>query len=627
MYKIGIKARISLLLIVVIILFPVISCTGTTMPQEPTQKPQTVTPQPSVTQEAPFVRKLETLAYDGGLAIIFRMDDVAKGLNEEAVEQIIRLFGQNNVPVDIGVIPHADGRDSYAVPFLRTYLDVGLIDISVHGNQHSATEFDTIKSGVSYEKLKYDLVTARQQLKQYYGITPVALTVPYDYFSQDSYRAVQDAGFKIFSTQKAVEPYPSIRPVDYSGKAAVNGMSRLCTVSDVARWDAEKQKWGDIFSADTKNELFSAMDWGLKNLGVAVVGIHPQSFLDAANKIDSEKLNKLDAIIKLSKQRGVITTFEAWYKYYAATMGTPAPQRISKTPAYKGGIGVIFRMDDAEKGIDEEAVEKIIKIFEQNKVPVDVGVMPYGANRDTYPISFLIKYLDAGVIDISIHGYKNTFQEFHTKLSGATYDQLPPELKGCFADAYGPSSYTPTPTTYEELKSGLIKARENYRNYYGYIPATITIPYDSFDEAGYRAAQDAGFKVFSSHETEEPYPSPAEPVDYFGRRDVNGMYRLPTAGDVADWDAAKCRWGDILSLTNPADQLYYSLMQGINSVTRLAILRIHPQAFYDARNKVDTGKLNKLDAIIKYILNNKVIFGEIITFQSWYEYTSKNQQK
>lgn len=62
-------------------------------------------------------------------------------------------------------------------------------------------------------------------------------------------------------------------------------------------------------------------------------------------------------------------------------------------------------------------------------------------------------------------------------------------------------------------------------------------------------------------------------------------------------------------------------------MTGLAILRIHPQAFLDARNEVDTEKLNKLDAIIKYILNNKSTYGEIITFQPWYEYTSKNQKK
>src|SRR4030042_5391515 len=60
------------------------------------------TPKPQQTQETSFQRKLETPDYDGKPAIIFRMDDVAKGQNEEAVEAIIRLFGRNNVPLDKG---------------------------------------------------------------------------------------------------------------------------------------------------------------------------------------------------------------------------------------------------------------------------------------------------------------------------------------------------------------------------------------------------------------------------------------------------------------------------------------------------------------------------------------------
>ena len=612
----GIKARLLSFVIIGVMLLFIIGCKDA-MP-EPSQKPQA-----KPMQETQVQPKLAVSSYDGEPAIIFRMDDVAKGRNEEVVESIIRLFGRHSVPLDVSIIPHADSRDSYDMPFLKQYIDAGLIDISIHGNQHITMEFDTARSGIDYQKLKSDLVLARSQVQQYFGITPVAFTVPYDYFSQDGYRAVQDSGFKIFSTQRVVELHPSVQLVDYSGNVDISGMSRLCTVSDVARWDAVKQQWGDIFSDDSKNELFSAIDWGLNSLDVAVVGIHPQAFLDSANKFDTKKLEKLDAIIKLSKQRATVTTFGAWYRYAVEALIKPPHQRVKKTPSYTGGPAVIFRMDDAEKGFYEDTAEQIIKVFQRNGVPLDVGVMPLGAGRNSYDIPFLLKYLDAGVIDISVHGYKNTFLEFDTKRSGTTYDELDETLKGCFKDVYGNVSYSPTRTNYEMLKSGLLKARENFRRYFGVTPVSFTVPNDVFNEDGYRAAQDAGFKVFSSIIGVEPYPSVAEPVNYFGRKDINGMYRLPTIDEVSDWDAAHCKWGSVLSLTNPSDQLYASLQAGLTGVLGLAVLRLHPQVFIDDAGKPDQVKLDKLDAIVKYILAHKEQYGQVITFQSWYEYTSR----
>lgn len=614
-----IRAGFIIAIMVVISLMPFYSC-GPAPSKSQSPPPQQSQPS-QVPQSQP---RIATASYNGEPAIIFRVDDVARGQNEEAVEKIIQLFGRNNVPVDVGIVPHNDGRDSYDMFFLKKYLDAGLIDLSIHGNQHAVNEFDTTKSGISYQKLKSDLITARSQLQQYYGITPVAITVPYDFFNEEGYKAAQDAGFKIFSTQKVVEPFPSVLPVDYAGKLSEKGMSRLCTVHDVANWDMGKQKWGDIFTADPKNELFYAIDWGINNLGVAVVGIHPQAFLNATGAIDTEKLNKLDAIIKSSKQRAVITTFNTWYKYTSVVVIGSPRERKQKTPAFNGGLATIFRMDDAEKGVNEKIVEEIIKVFERNKMPLDVGIMPFSGGRNSYDMPFLLKYLDAGVIDISMHGYKNTFVEFDTKLSRATFNELPEDIRGCFLDAYGKSTYTPAGTNYADLKAGLSRSREQFKRYFGFAPVAFTVPYDSFNEDGYRAAQDAGFKIFCSLMAEETYPS-VEPVDYLGHKDKNGMYRLPSIGDVADWDAAACQWGDILNLTHTGDSLHVTMQEGLKSMIGLAILRIHPLAFVDAANNPDPAKLNKLDAIIKYIIQNKATYGQIITFQSWYDYTSKQK--
>ena len=621
--KIG---KVNLLVLALIIILPLVSCINITVQQpgqtpsvSPTQDSPPLPAQSSQPVGTPFVRKLSGPAYNGGSAIIFRLDDVVKGLNEDAIDKIVRVFGKNNVPLDVGIVPHAEGVDSFAIPLMKAYFDTGIIDLSVHGNRHTNLEFDTTRSGMSYEKLKSELEQARQQFKQFYGVAPISFTVAYDYFDETGYKAVQDAGFKIFSTQQALELYPSIKPVDYFGKPSVNGMLRLSTVSDVARWDNERHQWVDIFQADLKNELFSAIKSGLEKNQVVAVSIHAQAFMDANNKVDEAKINKLDTILKLSKNLGTITTFQAWNNFFADIVHLQ--QRKNKTPAFLGGPSTIFRMDDAQRGVNEQAVEEIIKVFEQNKVPIDVGVMPFGAGETTYTIPFLLKYLDAGVIDISVHGYIDTFLEFNTVLSGTSFSELPEDLKGCFSDSYGMSSYKPVGTTYEGLMAGLLKTNIQFKHYFGFVPAAFTVPYDEFNEDGYKAVQDAGFKVFSSILQVDSYPSATHPVDYWGRIATNGMYRLPSTGDVADWDSLKCRWGDILTISSPADPLYTTMKDGLAAIN-IAILRIHPQAFMDIGGNVDSEKLKKLDAIIKYVIANKSVFGQIITFQSWYEYTS-----
>ena len=260
--------------------------------------------------------KLETPSYSAAPVIIFRMDDAEKGVYEEVVEQIIKVFEKNKVILDVGVIPYAKGHDSYDIPFLKQYLDAGIISISVHGCEHVPMEFDTAQSGKSYRELTANLVKAREQFKKFYGAAPTAFTVPYDFISSEGYKAVQDAGFKIISTQKTVEKHPSIEPVDYFGNKDENGMIRLCTVHDVAHWDSKNKKWGDIYSTNLKNGLFISINWGLTNLDTAVVNIHPQAFVDQDNVIVPIKLDKLDKIIKLSQTLGKISTFEEWYQNF-----------------------------------------------------------------------------------------------------------------------------------------------------------------------------------------------------------------------------------------------------------------------------------------------------------------------
>jgi hypothetical protein len=171
----------------------------------------------------------------------------------------------------------------------------------------------------------------------------------------------------------------------------------------------------------------------------------------------------------------------------------------------------------------------------------------------------------------------------------------------------------------------LIRVRDQYRRYFGVDPVSFTVPYDYFNVDGYRAVQDAGFKVFSAHIETDHIPSATAPVDYFGKVNKNGMYRLFSLTSTAEWDNSHCKWGDILRLETAADPLYWDLLFALRSVMNTAIITIHPVSFNDDQAKPDPAKLKVLDGIVKYILSHRETFGQITTFHSWYEYSSRQK--
>ncbi|MDD5312072.1 MAG: DUF2334 domain-containing protein [Dehalococcoidia bacterium] len=272
--------------------------------------------------------------YNGGWAVVFRLDDVTKGWYEETVQEIIRLFQKNGVPLDCGVISNVNGTDSYEIPWLKDYFDEGAVGISIHGYDWTYYQLDTTKSGLTYDFIKLKLVRARDQYLQYYGVSPVALTVPTDFYDETGYRAVDEAGFKIFATQIATDLHPSNVPVDYFGHKDPKGMYRIPTSTDVCEWDPVIKNWGDLYDiskiASTKDfcKYYQALSVAvpsdifgyslcslLSELGVAAISIHPDAFIDKDRKPDYAKLQKLDTMLKWVKTFATITTFEQWYNY------------------------------------------------------------------------------------------------------------------------------------------------------------------------------------------------------------------------------------------------------------------------------------------------------------------------
>lgn len=250
-----------------------------------------------------------------GPRVIFRLDDVEAGVREAQVFDILAVFKRHEAPVDVGIIPRANGRDSYALHWLRPYVDNGSVDIDVHGITHEVDEFDTSKSGNSRESLATGLRDATNRLTGFYGVRPVAFLVPYDVFDEPGYRAVRDAGFRIFSSQWQTDRHRGTAPIDFDSRVDEQGLYRLPAVDDAVSWDASRRSWGGF---QPMSDLLFSMRASLERLGVAVISLHPAAFQQNDGATDPAKLVKLGELLEEARKLGQISTFRNWYCTYPA---------------------------------------------------------------------------------------------------------------------------------------------------------------------------------------------------------------------------------------------------------------------------------------------------------------------
>ncbi|MEI6185641.1 MAG: hypothetical protein WCP43_00390 [Dehalococcoidia bacterium] len=548
-------------------------------------------------------------------------------------DQIIRKFAENDAPLDVALAPTAGIFERESMDYWTPYIDAGIMDISMDGYGLRWPSAGSDNLSAAYTDLRSYLLKARGQFKSSLGEAPSACLLPANAFNEVNYTLLEQTGFSTVCSADSPSFKPSSIPVNWSGKLDLTGLYRLPVTGQVEFSSLPSGQGSAPDKEDPNSALLAAIKSSLSTLDVAVVEIQPASFLGKDGKTDPAKIAQLPGLIKSCNNLGELTTFQSWSRFSYDIL-TLRPQQ-HPLPPYNGGPVIIFRMDDVSKGYLEDIDKELIKIFKDNGVPVDCGVVAFANGSDTFDIPWLRQDFDQGLVGVSVHGYDWTYYQLDTtKELKSKRSQLD---NPCIAVADSDIDTPKSELTYMYIRSMLIRARAQYFKYYGVMPVAFTVPTDFFDETGYRAVDDAGFGVFSTQINADRHPSSRAPVDYFGIYDPNGMYRIPTASDVCTWGDS-CTWGDIFDVSRAAsikgycqyhnayDDVYeYNdftvMLCGTLESLGVVAVGIHPSAFIDKAGKPNMAKLEKLDRILKWCKS----FATILTFEQWYRYqTSKN---
>lgn len=546
-------------------------------------------------------RKLQTRDYSGDRgAVVFTLRSVDAAL-KGVTDRLIRMFAENGVPLDVAVRYDCIKKQPDFAAYLREFVDAGIIDISLDGRDINWLAFDTPDSEKASKELGLHLAAIRQQMTDYFGSPVTACIFPYEALNEYNYKALQESGFKTITTQAVPGFVFSRQPVNWVGMLDTNALARIPIAAAIDYAGAA----GGIDYNAVNGGILKATEKDIHSLGVATIELEPYAFAMKGDEVDDTKIHQLGNLVRLVKDAGEIITFTTWNRYGSHSLQPATGQRV--LPAYNGGTAIIFRLDDVCKGFYEDTDRAIIEIFRKNGVPIDCGVIPNANGADTYDIPWLKQYVDDGIAGISVHGFDWDYYQLDTSRSGFTYEQI---------------------------KFRLLKAYDECLQYYGVSPVALTVPTDFYDETGYTAVNDAGFKIFATQIAIDPHPS-TETVDFNGRWTSSGMYRIPTAIDVSEWDGIKEEWGETIDVSELLDSgqdckyylslstrsasadFAYSVCQVLSKIGVSAI-SIHPRGFVDANGKPDTTRLNKLEKVVQWAKG----FAAITTFEQWYNYTS-----
>jgi hypothetical protein len=243
-------------------------------------------------------RKMQTPLYSGKHgAIIYSLDHVEDDRLTGAIDRIIRLFAENEVPLDIAVQPDAIAKHPDLMSYFRECEDAGIVDISVDGNEVNWVDIDSPVVQNASADLKSQLSMQRAETSAYFGGQLATCVFPYESLNEYNYRVLQDAGFKILRTPNPEGFVSSRQLVDWHAALDPRGLCRFPIVGSV--------NYGGLSDfQDVDTQILSAVGKSLDSVGIAVIEIDPTYFLDGNSKVDASRVRQLGSQIKSVKSLG-----------------------------------------------------------------------------------------------------------------------------------------------------------------------------------------------------------------------------------------------------------------------------------------------------------------------------------
>lgn len=231
-----------------------------------------------------------------GLNIIVRSDDIAPLWSTDNEIYLMEYIRNMSIPQTVGVIPYSNmgtiklGDDTKLVNYLVSIKNDPLIEIGLHGFDHSVDEF----LGIGQIAASSKITEGRNVLKNTLSVDTTTFLPPYYSYDENTLYGASDAGIKIFSAGwNAID-------MGHGFKEYPTGLWNIPATTDIYDWSGQV-----LYSAQ---DIESSCENAMAQFGTCVIIVHHHLFVDQDNNIDPDKIAVLRDVmlwVKSKESNGV----------------------------------------------------------------------------------------------------------------------------------------------------------------------------------------------------------------------------------------------------------------------------------------------------------------------------------
>lgn len=329
--------------------------------------------------------------------VAFRLDDIQDYFLSNAQIQMMKLLGEMDAGLTVGVIGGVTGKDPKLVEVIKEQLQTNpRFEIASHSWSHK------IVTSLSLEKEEKDIKDTDDKIYELFQVKPQVFIPPENIFDNKTITLLKKYNYDHISASVSTEIPPKFVKSDFYHFNSAASTSRL---------DPATGYWKHM----SKDQIMEQIDDSLFDYGYAVVMVHPYEFSNYVNgfyinEVNQTKFTELKSIISDLKSKGyLLTPIGKIDKYDSETFQNSAKNQTSAENIKPNCNCVAFKIDNVQDFWLNDVQNNLISTFSNNKLPVTISILGKFFGTDPKVVDFLKQQMqnENNQLSVAIRGWEN----------------------------------------------------------------------------------------------------------------------------------------------------------------------------------------------------------------------------
>lgn len=328
--------------------------------------------------------------------VAFRFDDIQDHFLSNAQIQMMKVFGEMNAGLTVGVIGGATGKDPKLVETIKEQLQTNpRFEIASHSWNNK------VITSISPEEQEKYIKNTDDKIYELFQVKPRVFIPPENIFDNKTITLLKKYDYDHISASVSTEIPPKFVKSDFY---------HFDTAVSTARLDPVTAYWNQL----SKDKITEQVNDSLFDYGYAVVMMHPYEFsnyVDGSyvNEANQTKFTELKSIITDLKSKGyLLTPVGKIDKYDSETFQNSVKNQTSTENIKPNCNCIAFKIDNIQDFWLNDVQNNLINTFSNNKLPVTISILGKFFGTDPKVVDFLKQQVqnEGNQLSVAIRGWE-----------------------------------------------------------------------------------------------------------------------------------------------------------------------------------------------------------------------------